>query len=303
MMLLELADLRKERGAMSNNVTGKTVLITGTSTGIGRVTALHLDQLGYQVIGTVRKDSDAQNLRSAASTRLRALLLDVADPSSLDKFQESLAQELGNGGLWGLVNNAAIGFSSPLEFVALSQYRRLFEVNLFGLLAVTQICLPYLRQEHGRVINVSSTASIVIAPFHGPYSAAKSGLNALSNALRLELRPFGVQVSVLICGSVQTPIWVKGGTLASNLWAEQPPEATQLYGRQYAQLGSYFRQLGHTGIPPEAVAEVIEQALSSKRARQTYFIGSDAHWFRLFSKLFPERLRDWLILRIIGLET
>jgi len=288
---------------MTNDVTGKTILITGTSTGIGRATALHLDQLGYQVIGTVRKESDAQDIQESASSKLRVLLLDVASPSDLFQFQESLEQELGNGGLWALINNAAIGFSSPLEFVALDQFRQLFEVNLFGLLAVTQICLPYIRQEQGRVINISSTASIVIAPFHGPYSAAKIGLNALSNALRLELRPFGIQVSVMVCGSVQTPIWDKGGALARHLWEEQPPEATQLYGAQYAQLGSFFEQMGHKGLPPKKVAETIDHALSSKQPKQTYYIGRDAQQFRLLNKLVPERLRDWLILRIIGLDT
>jgi NAD(P)-dependent dehydrogenase (short-subunit alcohol dehydrogenase family) len=147
---------------MANETSGKTVLVTGTSTGIGHATALHLDQLGYQVVGTVRKESDAQNLRASASSNLRTLFLDVTSASSIDQFKEALRQELGDGGLWGLVNNAGVGFISPLEFVPLDQLRWLFEVNLFGLLAVTQVCLPYLRQEKGRIINISSVASIIV---------------------------------------------------------------------------------------------------------------------------------------------
>lgn len=288
---------------MSNKTSSKTILITGTSTGIGRATALHLDQLGYQVIATVRRENDAQNLHASASSNLRTLLLDVTSPASLAQFHEELQRELGQGGLWSLVNNAGIGKSAPLEFFPIDQVRHLFEVNLFGLLAVTQVCLPYLRQEQGRIINISSTASLVVAPFLGPYSASKWGVNALSNALRLEVRPFGVQVSVIICGSIQTPIWEKGGALARRLWAELPAEATRLYGTQYEQYGHHFQQIGHKGLPPEKAATIIATALSSNRPKQSYYLGSDAQQFRLFNKLIPERLRDWLILRTIGLNT
>lgn len=288
---------------MANETSGKTVLVTGTSTGIGHATALHLDQLGYQVIGTVRKESDAQNLRASASSNLRTLFLDVTSASSIDQFKEALRQELGDGGLWGLVNNAGVGFISPLEFVPLDQLRWLFEVNLFGLLAVTQVCLPYLRQEKGRIINISSVASIIVAPFHGPYSTSKWGVNALSNALRLELRPFGVQVSVMICGVINTPIWDADSELDDRIWDGQPPSAQELYSVRYGKLSHYFQKSGPSGIPPEEAARIIGEALTGKRAKQTYYIGNDARLYRLLTKLLPERLRDWITLRTIGLDT
>jgi NAD(P)-dependent dehydrogenase (short-subunit alcohol dehydrogenase family) len=288
---------------MANKGNDKIVLITGTSTGIGRATALHLDQLGYHVIGTVRKESDAQNLQDAASAKLRTLLLDVANTDSIARFQEALKQELDSKGLWGLVNNAAAAFSSPLEIVPLDRLRWLFEVNLFGLLAVTQVCLPYLRKEQGRIINISSTASVMVAPFHGPYSSTKWGLNALSNALRLELRPFGIQVSVIICGAIKTPMWETGGANAREIWAEQPEEKRELYGARYGQLGRYFQEIGQKGVPPEEAAQTIADALSRDRAKYTYYVGSDAQFYRLFNKLIPERLRDWVMLRTIGLDS
>ena len=204
--------------------------------------------------------------------------------------------------MWGLVNNAGIGLGGPLEFVPLDELRALFEVNLFGLLAVTQICLPHLRQERGRIVNISSLASIANMPFHGPYSSVKAGLNTLSNSLRLELRPFGVQVSVIICGSVKTPIWEKGKDVAREVWQKMPPEAVELYGAQNRQIGDYFISMGQAGCAPETVAAIIHDALTSEKAKQTYYAGSDARRLRFFSRLIGERTRDRLILRTTGLD-
>ncbi|MCK5428705.1 MAG: SDR family NAD(P)-dependent oxidoreductase, partial [Anaerolineales bacterium] len=161
-------EINQQRGA---------VLITGTSTGIGKATALHLDQLGYQVLATVRKEHDAETLRSQCSKRLTPLLLDVTDEDSIAQAKGVVSQAVGDAGLLGLVNNAGVSFTSPLEFVPLDELRWLFEVNFFGLLAVTQKFLPLLRQAQGRIVNISSTASSVVAPFHGPYSASKLALN------------------------------------------------------------------------------------------------------------------------------
>lgn len=118
--------------------------------------------------------------------------------------------------------------------------RQLFEVNLFGLLAVTQICLPFLRRAQGCIINVSSTASLVAAPFHGPYSSSKFALNALSNALRLEVRPFGIQVSTLVYGNFKTPIWDKGGENSRRVWENMALEAAEFYGTRYGKLTGWL---------------------------------------------------------------
>lgn len=288
---------------MAHEANDKTVLITGTSTGIGRAAALHLDALGFRVFGTVRSEEDKEALRAAASSSLRTLLLDVSNAASLARAQEKLEQELGDQGLWGLVNNAGIGFTGPLEFVPLDWLRDLFEVNLFGVLAITQICLPFLRQARGRILNVSSSASVIAAPFHGPYTASKLGLNGLSDSLRLELQPFNIQVSVLICGSIKTPIWDTAGSLSDRLWESLPEAAEDLYGTRYQQLRSYFQEMGQHGIPPEDVAYIIADALTADRAKHTYYIGNDAFQFRLLRNLFSERQRDWITLRTIGMDS
>jgi NAD(P)-dependent dehydrogenase (short-subunit alcohol dehydrogenase family) len=278
------------------------VLITGTSTGIGRATALHLDQLGYQVFATVRKERDAASLRSQASERLTPLLLDVTDEVSISQAEEVVSQVVGDAGLMGLVNNAAVAFVSPLEFAPLDEMRWLFEVNFFGLLAVTQKFLPLLRQAHGRIVNVSSTASVVVAPFHGPYSASKLALNGLSDALRLELRPLGVKVSVIIYGSVKTPIWDKGGGTSGQIIQDYPAQAWDLYGANYRVLVDYFRRMGKSGISTEEATRPILHALSAKRPKTRYYVGRDARQFYILSKLLSGRLHDWVIMRTIGLS-
>lgn len=287
---------------MANNQQHGAILITGTSTGIGRATALHLDQLGYGVFATVRKERDADVLRSQASERLTPLLLDVTDEASITQAKEAVSQVVGEAGLVGLVNNAGFGFTSPLEFVPLQELRRLFEVNFFGLLAVTQAFLPLLRQAHGRIVNISSAASSVVAPFHGPYSTSKLALNGLSDALRLELRPLGVQVSIIIYGSVNTPIWDSAGDLSDRVIQDYPSQAWDLYEANYRTLRDVFRRMGEAGIPPEKATQVIVHALTAKRPKTRYYVGRDAHLYNIYDKVLYGRLRDWVIMRSLGLS-
>jgi NAD(P)-dependent dehydrogenase (short-subunit alcohol dehydrogenase family) len=137
----------------------------------------------------------------------------------------------------------------------------------------------------------------VYAPFHGPYTASKVGLNGLSNCLRLELRPFNVSVSVIVCGSIRTPIWTKAGTIAERVGQEFPPETITLYGDAWTRLLAYFKKIGANGQPPEAAARAIAHALTAERPRQTYFVGPDARLYNVISKLLFGRLRDWVALR------
>lgn len=276
------------------------VLVTGTSTGIGKATVLHLDRLGFSVFATVRNERDAQALRSEASGRLVPVLMDVTDQASIDRAKEQVCQAVGDAGLAGLVNNAGVGFVSPLEFVPLDDLRWLFEVNFFGLLAVTQAFLPLLRQRRGRIVNISSIASIFVVPFHGPYSASKLGVNGLSDALRLELKPHGVQVSVVVCGSIKTPIWEKADLLSNRVAEDFPPQAMELYGRPYRRLRDYFSRLGKAGIPAEAASRKVDHALTARRPKNTYYVGLDANFYKIADKFLYGRLRDWVVLHSIG---
>ncbi len=206
---------------------GGTVIVTGASTGIGEATALHLKELGFDVVGAVRKDEDAARLRSSG---LRSVKLDVADQSSI----AAARQELGDAPLAGLVNNAGIAVAGPLEFLPLDQLRLQLEVNLVGQLAVIQQFLPALRAARGRIVNVSSIGGRVALPLFGPYSASKFALEGMSDALRRELRPHGVDVILIEPGGVKTPIWRKGNETADEIQSTMPPDAERLYGPMIA---------------------------------------------------------------------
>jgi len=276
--------------------------VTGASTGIGQATALHLDQLGFQVFAAVRKERDAAALRQVASAALTPLLMDVTDPQAIERARVEIDTATGEAGLCGLVNNAGVGFISPLECVPLDKLRWLFEVNVFGALAVTQAFLPSLRRARGCVVNVSSTASLLVAPFHGPYSASKFALNGLSHALRLELRPLGVSVSVIICGIVRTPIWDKARALTEEVGRDLPEDALTLYEAPVRQFGDHMAKVARGGVAPGVAAAVIARPLTARRPRNTYFVGNDARLYNVLDKLIFGRLRDLAIMRGIGLR-
>ena len=284
---------------MDNRQKLGAVVVTGASTGIGKAIALRLDQLGFKVFATVRNQSDAKALSSQASGELDPIFMDVTDQSSIEAAKGHVSEAVGEAGLAGLVNNSGVAFTSPLEFVPINELRWLFDVNFFGLLAVTQAFLPMLRQKRGRIVNISSISTLLMAPFHGPYSTSKLALNGLSDAFRLELKPHGVQVSVIICGSINTPIWEKGNQLSNRIINSFPPQASELYAKQASNLRNYFLRLGKGGIQPEAAARAVEHALTARRAKQTYFVGPDAYFYNITSKLFYGRLRDWIILQNI----
>ena len=271
-----------------------SVLVTGASTGIGEATALHLKELGFDAVGAVRKEEDAERLRSAG---LRTVKLDVADSATI----AAARSELGDAPLAGLVNNAGIAVAGPLEFLPLDQLRLQLEINLVGQLAVTQAFLPALRAAHGRIVNVSSIGGRVALPLVGAYNASKFGLEGISDSLRRELRPQGVDVIVIEPGGVRTPIWRKGNELADEIQEGMPPEAERLYGGMIAALRRETAKIAEkTGIEPREVAETIGKALTAKRPRTRYLVGTDAKIRGPLSKVMPDRLMDRAIGRAIG---
>jgi len=183
----------------------KSVLISGASTGIGKALSLNLDRHGYQVFAGVRNPRDAEALTKQATSWLTPVILDVTIPDTIYAACAEVSSKTG-GELFCLVNNAGISVNGPLEFMPLQDFRQQMEVNLVGQLALTQACMPLLRHGKGRIIFVSSVNGRLAVPFLGPYAASKAALISISDTLRLELAPWGMPVSVLIVGSVRTPI-------------------------------------------------------------------------------------------------
>lgn len=272
----------------------KAVVITGASTGIGRACALHLARLGLRVFGGVRKEADAKALQNAASERLLPIFVDVTDSDSVAAAVTQVSESLGRAELIGLVNNAGIALGGPLEFLPIARIRTQLEVNILGQISVTQAFLPLLRKARGRVINMSSISGRVASPLLGPYAASKFALEALSDSLRVELQPWGIEVVCIEPGAIKTPIWEKSLTAADDIIRELPEQAKVLYGREMANLRESTLQTGQQGTPPEAVARAVEHALLSKRPKTRYLVGRDAKIGAFLTQILPDRWRDWL---------
>jgi NAD(P)-dependent dehydrogenase (short-subunit alcohol dehydrogenase family) len=277
------------------------VVITGASSGIGRACALHLDSLGFHVFAGVRKPSDAEQLQSEASERLRPVSLDVTDADSIRQAASRVADAVQERGLAGLVNNAGVAISAPLEFMPIEELRRQLEINLVGQVAVTQAFLPLLRRAKGRVVNIGSVGGKVALPFVGAYAASKFAMEAVSDSLRRELRPWGISVSLLEPGSVSTPIWEKGIRTGQEVLDRLPPEAHALYGEAVAALQKAAAETAERGVAPLMVAKVVEHALTSPRPKTRYAVGRDAKMRIALTRVVPDRTMDRLIARAMGL--
>ncbi len=266
-------------------------LVTGASTGIGEASARQLASLGFRVFAGVRNQGDADRL---AGDSITPLTLDVTDDATIDAAARAVGGELA-----GLVNNAGIAVSGPIEFVPIDEWRRQLEVNLLGQIAVTQALLPALRASRGRVVNISSIGGRVALPLGGPYAASKFALEAVSDSLRREVRQFGVKVSVIEPGGVATPIWGKGLEAANALMNDVPPEAGELYGGIAAALREEAQRLATEGLPPSAVAEVVGRALTARQPRTRYLVGRDAKLRARMADLLPDRAFDALVARAL----
>ncbi len=266
----------------------RSVVITGASTGIGRACAMHMDRLGWRVFAGVRAAGDAASLQAESSKNLNPILLDVTDADSIQRTRGMVEQAVGAAGLGGLVNNAGIAYGGPVEFLDLQELRGAFDVNFFGAIAVTQAFLPSLRQGHGRIVNMSSNSGLVAAPFLTPYTTSKWALEALSDAMRVELDPWKIRVVVVEPGAIDTPIWAKGKLTLARIISRLPPEAAALYREPVHTIEAGLRP---HGIPAERVARAVEHALSARRPRTRYVVGMDAALTRLVARL-PDSVRD-----------
>jgi NAD(P)-dependent dehydrogenase (short-subunit alcohol dehydrogenase family) len=271
---------------------GAYVLISGTSSGIGAACARMLDQMGFCVFAGVRKTADGEALRQQTSQRLEPVLLDVTDEQSIRNTATHIAQVVGNAGLAGLVNNAGIAVASPLEFIPLDAWRRQLEVNVTGQLAVTQALLPLLRQARGRIVNIGSLGGFLASPFAGAYTASKFAMEGLTDTLRMEVRPWGIDVILIVPGVIATPIWSTSLAVADKLLNQMPPQAVELYGTAMNTMRKKAYPTG--GTSPEAVAKAIAHALIARWPRTRYSVGLDAQLGVLLTFL-PDRWRDRII--------
>jgi NAD(P)-dependent dehydrogenase (short-subunit alcohol dehydrogenase family) len=282
-----------------------TALVTGASTGIGRATALRLAAAGWSVLAGVREQAAGERLREQAGTEaLVPLILDVTDPEQVARAAavvEEHGEQNGSssrGRLDALVNNAGIGVGGPLELLALEELRRQLEVNVVAQVAVTQALLPALRRARGRIVFLSSIGGLAAMPYTAPYAASKHAIEAIADALRVELRTSGVRVALIEPGSVATPIWEKSRAELDAV--SIPAELHEQYGHVPAAMEKVIADTERRGVPPERVAETILRALTAPRMKARYLVGADARAMLALRRLLPAPLFDRLVRRALG---
>jgi NAD(P)-dependent dehydrogenase (short-subunit alcohol dehydrogenase family) len=280
-----------------------SVLVTGASTGIGHACALRLANNGFHVFASVRSEADAKSLEHDASRDahpIHPVLMDVTDPASISAAASQIQAAVGEEGLFALVNNAGVCVVGPAECVSLEDWKRQFDVNVFGLMAVTQAMLPLLRLHHQRhapswprVVNISSVTGAVATPLFGAYSASKAAVESLSDTLRRELFNHHIRVSLIIPGTIQSEIWrkEKDGVAAIR----KQPDCRGLYGRMIDHVARYVFKAADGAKPADHVAAAVERCLTRAVPPIRTLVAWEAHIGVAASRFLPDRLLDYLM--------
>ncbi len=264
----------------------RAVLVTGCSTGIGRATAERLARGGWNVYATARRPEAIKDLADAGA---HVLALDVTDEESIRDAVATISEDA--GALSVLVNNAGYGLEGPVEETPMDEVRRQFETNVFGLVRLTQLVLPAMRAARfGRIINVSSMGGRMTLPGGGFYHGSKYAVEAISDALRFEVRPFGIAVSLIEPGAVATAF---GDTAVGTISATRPAEPGD-YAAFRAVLASkiddaYNGKGSKRAARPEKIAAVIEKAATASRPKSRYLVGADARLLVRARRLLGDR--------------
>lgn len=251
----------------------QSILITGASSGIGLHLAKRIaEDKKFKVFAGVRKADDQKMIEALKIRNLLPILIDVQKPETITKCVELLKNE----NLSALINNAGIAIASPLELLPIEDFQDQFDVNVTGLLRVTQACLPLLRETRGRIINIGSISGKVTTPLVGAYSASKHAVEAMSDAFRRELRSAGIRVSLIEPGMIRTPIWDKSKDRAFELIAKIPKHAQDIYRPMVNKLVKKLELNLKNAAETEDVYMAVKHALESPAPKTRYLVGRDA---------------------------
>lgn len=277
----------------------KNILITGVSTGIGWGATRQFAQRGYTVFGSVRKAEHAEQLQREWGDRFVPLVFDVTDAAAVAQVAQTLTERLASSGLAGLINNAGIAIGGPLGLQPMTEIRQHFEVNVFGLMQVTQAFLPLLgaRENHpvqpGRIFNVSSVGGKIAAPFIGAYAGTKFAVEGLSHSLRRELQVYGIDVIIIGPGAVNTPIWDKG--------VDAKPYENTIYGPAISRFVKNFIAEGREGFTPDQLGEQMVRIFETPKPRTRYALVPKRLERWTLPRLLPDRALDRIMGRMTGL--
>ncbi len=278
------------------------ILITGAGSGIGQATAWHLTAQGYHVFAGVRREGQNPGLAGNSPGGVTPLLLDVTVEEHVSAAFHAISEHCRKERLRfaGLVNNAGIAISGPLEDIPLDQVRAQFEVTVFGALALIQAFLPLLRDHTGRVVNIGTGGCHLAPPFLGPYVSAKIAMEAINDVLRRELRPWRIHVANIVPGAIETPIWQKGMSAAQERFNALPESARDRYGTFFTRGLALMTRFRGRAIRPEAVARVVRRALEDRRPKLHYRVGTGSLAAFLIPRLLPQRLGDIVTGLVLG---
>ena len=275
----------------------RAVLVTGAASGLGLATVRHLAANGYQVFAGVRVESSCHSV-DWGSDAITPLHMDLTDSLSIEKSHGTIAGIFGERGLHALFNNAGITTAGPLEFQPVDAYKRIYDVNVFGHVAVTQRFLSLIRLGAGRILFIGAIGGITSYPFYSAYCSSKQAIEAITDSLRLELYPWKIPVSLIELGSTTTPIWDKADLLALPIDERvsiDPAETKRLYGESLDAFQKAMISQHRMCMPADKVAKSIGRILTKRHPKARYRLGVDAKVVGLISHL-PDRLRDRVII-------
>ena len=272
----------------------KAILITGASSGIGKACVLHLEKLGFIIYAGVRKEKDFNYYKNYKPSKISPIYLDVKKSEDIfDAFKKIVSS---GHELYALINNAGVSIGGPIEFIPMHQIEELISVNIIGVLNVTKVFIPLLRKSNGRIINIGSIAGRISLPGLCAYSCSETALIAISNSMRLELQRFGIFVSLIEPGIIDTPIWEKGINLANNSINQASKELIE----KYQPLIYFLKKIANTPFKADVqkVAFAVSKAVTTKRPKRRYLVGIDAK-FLAFLDIFPRSFSDWSIIKLL----
>lgn len=274
-------------------VIRELAIVTGAAAGLGAAIARELAGRGFHVLAGVRRESDADGIQAPG---IEPIVLDITEPAHIQRLVARINGDPEGRGVRALVNNAALGLNSPVETFPLPEWRRLFEVNLFGHVAVTQAVLPALIRSRGRVVNISSVGGKLATATHGPYAATKFALEAVSDALRREMEPLGVSVVVIEPGAIKTQGADRAIAVSRELVAAMTPEQLERYGaRLHAAIATQIAANTDRGLSADAVAKVVVKAITARAPRTRYTVGRDAAVLAALVRVLPDRALDRIL--------
>ena len=278
----------------------RSVVITGTSTGIGFSAAKVLLDRGFRVFGSVRKAADADRLKQQFGGNFVPLVFDVTDAAAVHAAAGDVRAALGGEMLAGLVNNAGIAVSGPLLELTVDEFRKQMDVNVLGPVIATQAFAPLLGADRslkgapGRIVMISSVAGQNGNPLLSPYSTSKHAIEGLSESLRREFMLFGIDVVIIAPGAVKTPIWDKAEDIDISRYSNSP------FLPALERLRAYMLKLSKEGLPPEQIGELVHHALTAPKPKVRYAVSPEPVQL-LLAKILPKRLLDGIVAKRLGL--